>query len=117
MMQIVIDIPEEIYDFVQNTSFVEDESTLFKQTNTERQKTLILFDIIDAIRNGIPLPEHHGRLGDLDALEEYFRNVRKELKASDYKNGIEFFVRDEMLLNVQQFIHLCDAIIEGSDSE
>ena len=70
-----------------------------------------------AIANGTPLPEHHGRLGDLDALEEYFRNVRKELKASDYKNAIEFFVRDEMLLNFQQFIHLCDAIIEGSDSE
>ena len=65
----------------------------------------------------IELPEHHGRLGDLDALEEYFRNVRKELKAIDYKNGVEFFVRDEMLLNVQQFIHLYDAIIEGSDTE
>lgn len=73
-------------------------------------------DMARAIRKGTPLPEGHGRLGDLDALEEYFRNVRKELKASDYKNGIEFFVRDEMLLNVQQFIHLCDAIIEGSDS-
>lgn len=74
-------------------------------------------NVVNAIRNGKPLPKHHGRLGDLDALEEYFRNVRKELKASDYKSGIEFFVRDEMLLNVQQFIHLCDAIIEGSDAE
>lgn len=67
-MQIVIDIDEEIYNFVQNTSFVEDESTLFKQTNAERQKTLFLFDIIDAIRNGTPLPEHHGRLIDADRL-------------------------------------------------
>lgn len=73
-------------------------------------------DMATAIRKGTPLPEHHGRLGDLDALEEYFRNVRKELKASD-KSLIEFYVRDEMLLNFQQFIHLCDAIIEGSDSE
>lgn len=56
-MKIVIDIDDEIYDFVQNTSFVEDENTLFKQTNAERQKTLALFDIIDAIRNGTPLPE------------------------------------------------------------
>lgn len=61
-MKLVIDIPEEIYEFVQNTSFVEDESTLFKQTNAERRKTLYLFDIIDAIRNGTPLPEHHGRI-------------------------------------------------------
>ena len=65
-MKIVIDIPEEIYDFVQNTSFVEDESTLFKQTNAERQKTLFLFDIMDAIRNGEQLPKHHGRLIDAD---------------------------------------------------
>lgn len=99
-MEIVIKIPKEDY---------------------ERMKEKSMFGRVDvwknAIKNGTPLPEHHGRLGDLDALEEYFRNVRKELKASDYKNGIEFFVRDEMLLNVQQFIHLCDAIIEGSDSE
>lgn len=96
-MEIIIKIPKEIY--------------------TGEQTTGILPIVVDAIGKGIPLPEHHGRLGDLDALEEYFRNVRKELKASDYKTGIEFFVRDEMLLNFQQFIHLCDAIIEGSDSE
>ena len=99
-MKIVIDIPKEYYEALKEMS---DEN----------------LSIIDRaiIRYGTPLPEHHGRLGDLDALEEYFRNVRKELKASDYKNAIEFFVRDEMLLNVQQFIHLCDAIIEGSDIE
>jgi len=97
---------------------IDDEQVLFDILNrgleakSETDKV-----IIDALYNGTPLPEHHGRLIDADALEEYFRNVRKELKASDYKNGIEFFVRDEMLLNVQQFIHLCDAIIEGSDSE
>ena len=77
----------------------------------------VLLALREAVKNGTPIPEHHGRLGDLDALEENFRNIRKELKASDYKNAIEFFVRDEMLLNIQQFIHLCDAIIEGSDSE
>jgi hypothetical protein len=97
-MKIVIDIEQELYE--------EILSRKYSKTRLEK-----------AVAKGIPLPEHHGRLGDLDALEEYFRNVRKELKASDYKNDIEFFVRDEMLLNVQQFIHLCDAIIEGSDSE
>lgn len=101
-------MPKEMYQKIKDMSMV-----ISGRRNGKR------FDyiIFNAIKNGTPLPEHHGRLGDLDALEEYFRNVRKELKASDYKNGIEFFVRDEMLLNVQQFIHLCDAIIEGSDSE
>ena len=100
-MKIVIDIPEEDY----------------RQIKECYEKNDTVEATYSYIYHGTPLPEHHGRLGDLDALEEYFRNVRKELKASDYKNGIEFFVRDEMLLNVQQFIHLCDAIIEGSDSE
>jgi hypothetical protein len=84
--------------------------------NMDLRNYNIPYDILNIITSGIPLPKGHGRLGDLDALEEYFRNVRKELKASDYKSGIEFFVRDEMLLNVQQFIHLCDAIIEGSEA-
>ena len=97
-MEIVIDIEQELYE--------EILSRKYSKTRIEK-----------AVANGKPLPEHHGRLGDLDALEEYFRNVRKELKASDYKNAIEFFVRDEMLLNFQQFVHLCDAIIEGSDAE
>ena len=99
-MQIVIDLPKKTYNEIKERTIVNCGEIFAK-------------NLVRRIRNGTPLPEHHGRLGDLDALEEYFRNVRKELKASDYKNGIEFFVRDEMLLNVQQFIHLCDAIIEG----
>lgn len=98
-IQIVIEIDKDYYNAIK--AIPNESSTL---------------DML-LIKNGTPLPEHHGRLGDLDALEEYFRNVRKELKASDYKSGIEFYVRDEMLLNFQQFIHLCDAIIEGSDSK
>lgn len=100
-MEIVIDIPEETYRYYDMLSIKGEVLGYAERT----------------IMRGTPLPEHHGRLGDLDALEEYFRNVRKELKASDYKTGTEFFVRDEMLLNFQQFIHLCDAIIEGGDSK
>ena len=104
-MKIVIDIPEEIYDFVQNTSFVEDENTLFKQSNAERQKTLFLFDIIDAIRNGTPLPKEHGRLIDEQQIIDRFKPIEK------FKN---WYVGTDGLFNV-----LSDAptIIEGSDSE
>ena len=102
-IELVIKIPKELYE-------------------TYKGRPPMLGDagmdmIAQSIANGTPLPEHHGRLGDLDALEEYFKGVRKQLKASDYKNGTEFFVRDNMLLNFQQFIHLYDAIIEGSESE
>ena len=101
-MEIVVKIPDDMIKSLEQGNFGAKYN---------------IYDLVGYLMNGTPLPEHHGRLGDLDALEEYFRNVRKELKTSDYKNGIEFFVRDEMLLNFQQFIHLCDAIIEGSDSE
>jgi hypothetical protein len=67
-MQIVIDIDDMAYKFVQDTSFVEDESTMFEQTNADRKKTLLLFDILDAIQNGTPLPKGHGRLIDADDL-------------------------------------------------
>lgn len=97
-MQIVIDISDILMEYIVKG----------KDLSEEQNDEMAL-----AIANGEPLPEHHGRLGDLDALEEYFGNVRKELKASDYKSGTEFFIRDEMLLNFQQFIHLCDAIIGG----
>lgn len=106
-MKIVIDIPRKTYEHIR-----ADGGHGYFNIYDEDNRI-----VTKAVFNGEQLPEHHGRLIDADALEEYFRNVRKELKASDYKNGIEFFVRDEMLLNVQQFIHLCDAIIEGSDSE
>ena len=101
-MQIVIDIDDNLY-------------TRLFDNGVDNYDDAV--DMAKAIRKGTPLPKGHGRLGDLDALEEYFKGVRKQLKASDYKNGTEFFVRDEMLLNFQQFIHLCDAIIEGSENK
>ena len=68
-MQIVIDIDDMAYKFVQDTAFVEDESTMFEQTNADRKKTLLLFDILDAIKNGTPLPKGHGRLIDADSMK------------------------------------------------
>lgn len=88
MMEIVIKIPDKIYKFVQNTSFVENESTLFKQTSTERQKTLFLFDILDAIKNGTPLPEHCGRLIDANSLIKAIEEKAKRLSNVDTINGL-----------------------------
>ena len=54
-MQIVIDIPEETYKQIMEFGFLE---------NTHGK---ICYK---AIKNGTVLPKH-GRLGDLDALEQY----------------------------------------------
>lgn len=103
-MKTVIDIPEETYDFVQNTSFVEDENTLFKQSNADRQKTLFLFDIIDAIRNGKPLPEHHGDLISKEQAIELVEFYQLNPQHFDFVNLIDE-IKDEK------------PIIEESDSE
>ena len=49
-MQIVIDIHEKDYQSMLNG--------------------YISYGLLDAIKNGTPLPKGHGRLGDLDALEK-----------------------------------------------
>lgn len=67
-MKIVIDIDEKTYDFINNTSFVEDEGLIIRQTREDRKKTMILFDILDAVRNGTPLPKGHGNLIDINEV-------------------------------------------------
>lgn len=52
-MQIVIDIPETIYKAVISNNLTYGIATIFH-----------------AIRNGTPLPKGHGRIGDLDELEQ-----------------------------------------------
>ena len=69
-----------------------------------------------AVANGIPLPKGHGRLGDIDGIADYFREVRRKLKASDYKTASEFHTRDNMLLNTEQFIRTC-GIIEADKGD
>ena len=51
-MQIVIDIPEEMYAQIVNENGID----------------TMLIPYKDIIKNGTPLPKGYGRLGDLDAL-------------------------------------------------
>lgn len=59
--------------------------------------------IADAIKNGTPLPEHHGRLIDADALYELSRLCHTE---EDGTACVEW-----------REINDAPTIIEGSDSE
>lgn len=45
------------------------------------------FKMLDAIRNGIILPEEHGRLGDLDELE---KDMINSIKAGNYEDGYDY---------------------------
>ena len=59
-MQIVIDIDESLLDGIKSDDF-----DFARRVVKDFQAT-----IADAIKNGTVLPKH-GRLGDLDALEQY----------------------------------------------
>lgn len=107
-MQVVIEVEDHLY----NQIFSDAEIMIY--TGRGCGKTL-LATLLRSIRVGTPLPKGHGRLGDLDELETYFKNVRKELKPADYKYAVEFFTRDNMLLNAEQFIHLMDAVIPADN--
>lgn len=61
-MQIVIEISEE--DF-----------TLIRIVNNPKILLLAESRAMLAVKNGTPLPEHHGRLGDIDTLEEKILHI------------------------------------------
>lgn len=91
-MKIVIDIPEKTY----------------KYYNTLSAKGEVLGFAERAIMLGTPLPEHHGRLIDADALEEKVENHREMLKISQYDRDLVLHYTD---------IEMAPTIIEGSNTE
>ena len=55
-MQIVIKIQEDDFEKIKNTSFVENTEIMFHQSSEDRKLTMMLFRIMDAIKDGTPLP-------------------------------------------------------------
>ena len=93
MMEIVIKIPEEA-----KQAFDCAESNELKGGYYDHGGV-----IGEAIRNGIPLPKHHGRLIDADALLD---------KKQDYGEG-----QMKLILIDPYYVRKAPTIIEGSDSE
>lgn len=58
-MQVVIDISKEKYDEINSLKFVQ-----YGLQSEENKKFFYL--LINAIQDGIPLPEDHGDIGDFD---------------------------------------------------
>ena len=93
-MKIVIDIHDKLYDLIKH---YERSIEIIEEENDTLEITLMR-----AVINGIPLPEHHGRLIDADALQaEMDKDVRRAMSFVDLKD----------------FVWLAPTIIEGSDSE
>ncbi len=63
-MELIIDIPEETYNAVMGDEWIDSE---------------YIYNIINSIQNGTPLPEGHGKLIDSDVLCDYFWDNRSKL--------------------------------------
>ena len=60
-MQIVIELDKEDYEKIKKTSFVENTEIMLNQSSEDRKGTMMLFRIIDAIKDGTPNPKGNGR--------------------------------------------------------
>lgn len=104
-MQLIIEIDKDIYETIKGYS-------------KETTNCPLTLKVYDAIRNGKSLPKGHGDLIYRKSAEAIFKNARKDLYEQSRKEQIkDFHTREMMLLNAEQFVHLIDPIIEGSDSE
>lgn len=95
-IEIVIKIPEEQYEMIQNIS------------------NLISADANQLIRDGTPLPKGHGRLGDLDALE---KEIVNGIKAGNYEEGYETFAHINDMDDCIECVKYADTIIEADKAE
>ena len=97
-MQIVIELDDNIYGLLKRTE------RLFKYIDEENDT--VETALMKAVADGTPLPEHHGRLIDADALLD---------KKQDYGEG-----QMKLILIDPYYVRKAPTIIEadkGSDSE
>ena len=99
-MQIVIDIDERRFKDILRISTVQ----LRGRTPTLEQ----------VIAKGIPLPEHHGRLGDLDKL---YTEMNNGIKAGNYEDGYESYGHINDTDDCLECVKYADTIIEADKEE
>lgn len=102
LMQIVIDIPEDLYEDI----------ITHNRENREGTKSAYYFEGL--IQNGTPLPERRGRLGDLDALETEMANG---IRAGNYEEGYEKFAHINNMDDCVDCVRYASTIIEADRSE
>lgn len=95
-MQIVIEIPKEMYKNALNGYLCGSET------------------LVNAIKNGIRLPKNHGRLGDLDALE---KEIVNGIKAGNYEEGYETFANINDMDDCVECVKYAPTIIKADKEE
>ena len=97
-MQLVIEISEADYEYFKNTSFVEHEDCL-RQSSEDRKGTMNLFRLVDAVKDGIVLPEGHGDLIDRSKILPYMES-RLDMQDLYLPTHFKDFVIDELQIVV-----------------
>lgn len=98
-MQIVIDIDTIDYEYI------KDGCIITSKLNNH---------IYNAIRNSTPLPKHHGRMGDLDALETEMVNG---INAGNYEEGYENFAHINNMDDCVECVKYAPTIIEAESED
>ena len=61
-MQILVNLPESAFEMLKTYQFIL----------SQRSGKTLINNILNAVKAGTPLPEPHGKIGDIDALHEIF---------------------------------------------
>lgn len=93
-MKRIIEIEKREFDLIEETTFVEDTDVMFRQTAEDREKTLMMFRIIDAIKSSTP----YNPSGDCISREA----LKKAIKDSGYSHYFEIF---DIIDNAQAIEH------------
>lgn len=107
-MQLVIDIPDNVYGLLKY--FEEAMGLNDKEAGDDNVKTALM----RAVVNGIPLPEHHGRLGDLDKL---YTEMNNGIKAGLHEDGYENYGHINDMEDCLECVKYADVLIEADKAE
>lgn len=96
-MQIIIDIPEELYNNILKDCGIYPYRLVYK-----------------AMKNGIPLPEGHGRLIDGSKLKV---ELECGIRAGNYEEGYERYAHINSMDDCVDAVEYADTIIEADKAE
>lgn len=95
-VKLIIEIPKEDMELLCKTSFVEDERTMFKQSPSDRQGTMMLFRLMDSVKDGTPLDSNDSDYAEAQAYfdgqaygweqgqKDFAEKLKAEIKRMEY---------------------------------
>lgn len=82
-VKIIIEIDKEDIEVIRKTSFIEDEKTMFKQSLSDRQGTMMLFRLMDSVKNGTPLDDVKAEIVALPKTYPFINHIDSYVKEDD----------------------------------